>query len=113
MDERVEKHMHANHAFARQRGLTHEDIAELESTYLLLMNVLDFPELQDDPVARVKELEFELQRLWKFPQDAKFHRYQLYIKGCTCPRMDNAELFGITEDRYATSDCPWHWKGEK
>lgn len=102
-----------NMPLARSRNLTDKDIEELEATYLLLRNVLEYPELTGDPTAKVTELEYELQRLWKFPQDAKFHKYQLFMKGCTCPVLDNAELYGHTKARYIAGDCPWHYKGDK
>jgi hypothetical protein len=108
--EAIDMHLEANEDFARSRGLSEKDIEELKDTYVSMSDVLNHPEGYPDPVSTVRVLEFKLQRQWKFPEDAKFHHYSLYIKGCTCPRMDNAELIGFTEDRYATSDCPWHWK---
>lgn len=108
--ERLALHMAINYEFAVKQGLTEEEIAALPSRYLLLDDVLSNPEKYDDPVATVEKMEFDLQEAWHFPRDKRFHKYQLWIKGCTCPRLDNAELFGHTEDRYAVSDCPWHWR---
>ena len=50
--------------------------------------------------------ENQLQELWGFSKDAKFHRFWQTPK-CTCPKMDN-------EDAYPTgyynisADCPLH-----
>lgn len=109
----IKTHLEANWDFARQQGLTDTEIAELPAAYAAMVDVLDNPEKYDDPALKVRELEFDLQKRWHFPEDAKFHKYQLFIKGCKCPVMDNWELIGYTEERYSTSDCPWHWKERK
>lgn len=102
--------MYYNEELADSQGLTDEDRLELDELYLDLNFALDNPEVFDSVEEAVRQLEFELQRVWRFTQDPKFHRYQLEIKGCTCPRLDNFELFGHTASRYITSDCPWHWR---
>jgi hypothetical protein len=104
--------MHYNEALADKQGLTAEERNALDLTYDLLFDILENPERYEDVETKVRDLEFRLQKEWKFPQDPKFHRYQLEIKGCTCPRMDNYELIGHTADRYRVSDCPWHWSAE-
>lgn len=50
--------------------------------------------------------EFELQKLWGFPEDQQYHKFWK-MQGCTCPKMDN-------EDAYPTGfyvnngSCPLH-----
>ena len=102
--------MHYNEALANKQGLTAEERVELDATYEALDWALNNPETIGDVETVVRAFEFQLQEQWKFGKDARFHRYQLEIKGCTCPRIDNFELFGHTADRYRVSDCPWHWK---
>lgn len=54
----------------------------------------------------IRQCEFELQKLWKFSEDDRFHRFWETPK-CECPKMDN-------EDRYPTGQyvinlsCPIH-----
>ena len=55
---------------------------------------------------KVTELEFELQRLWGFPQDKEFHKYWLNIGSCTCPKMDNMDRLGY--GRIINLGCPVH-----
>ena len=55
---------------------------------------------------RVTELEFELQRLWGFPQDEEFHRYWLSVGQCYCPHIDNLERLGY--GRIINLGCPVH-----
>ena len=104
--------MHYNEALAEKQGLTSVQRMRLDQKYEELFSVLYSPENWNAPEAQVRKIEFDLQKLWKFPQDPKFHRYQLEIKGCRCPKLDNYELIGHTADRYRTSDCPWHWNEE-
>jgi hypothetical protein len=50
--------------------------------------------------------QFALQRAWKFPENADYHRWW-WIKGCTCPKIDN-------DDNYPygyyvrVQDCKYH-----
>jgi hypothetical protein len=72
--------------------------------------VLDNPELYDDPVKRIEEIEYLLQSTWGFPENKASHSYWNKIKGCTCPKDDNFFAFG-TGVRYYNRNCIWH--GEK
>lgn len=105
--------MHYNEALADRQGITEEKRVLLDATYEELFYAFEHPEVFGDVELVVRNLEFKLQELWKFPQDPKFHRYQQHIKGCTCPRLDNMDLFGHDEHRYRVSDCPWHWLNKK
>ena len=55
---------------------------------------------------KVTELEFELQRLWGFPQDEEFHKYWLSVGSCSCPNMDNMDRLGY--GRIINLGCPVH-----
>lgn len=101
--------MFYNELLANQQQLTEETRLELDETYKDLFFAFDNPEVFDNIERVVQNLEFRLQELWGFPQDPKFHRYQQHIKGCTCPVIDNMDLFGHDASRYRTSNCPWHW----
>jgi hypothetical protein len=96
-----------NEALLKKQGINKETEALLEDEYNFLSSVLADPELYTDPVAEVEKREYNLQRLWGFPQDRNYHRYWKHIKGCTCPKRDNEDpmYFGR---RITVSDCPWH-----
>ena len=50
--------------------------------------------------------EFELQKLWGFPEDARFHRFWEAPK-CTCPKMDNEDSY--PSGYYVNNlNCPLH-----
>ncbi len=51
------------------------------------------------------EIEFELQRLWKFKEDINFHRFWEAPK-CFCPTMDNED--GYPYLSYRNHICPLH-----
>lgn len=51
-------------------------------------------------------LQFELQRAWGFPVDAKYHAFW-YIPGCECPQMDNNERYP-TGYYVINKQCPLH-----
>lgn len=68
---------------------------------------------ETDDVARLRELaskvmvyEYQLQDLWKFKMDAKYHKWWLLPK-CTCPKLDNEDIYpsSIT---YMSGECPIH-----
>ena len=54
------------------------------------------------------ELEFELQELWGFPRDSKYHRFW-NIPKCTCPKMDNEDFYP-SKHCYMDLECPIHGK---
>lgn len=50
--------------------------------------------------------EFELQKLWGFPEDGRYHRFWLAPK-CSCPKLDNEDLYPSIY-YYIEGDCPIH-----
>ena len=95
--------MYYNEELADTQGLTAEDRLELDELYLDLAFASRHPETFDNIEEVVRQLEFALQKTWKFPQDPAYHRYQTGIRGCACPKMDNRHGF-----RYRSTKCPWH-----
>ena len=58
--------------------------------------------------AKLVQIEFDLQKLWKFTEDSKFHRLVGYIPHCLCSAMDNDERVGYTDTRIYNERCPIH-----
>lgn len=72
-----------------------EDIKEVHWLKLMfyeMINKTDNPIELKDLVKDVEQCEFELQKLWKFTVDAKFHRWWEYPK-CSCPKIDNNDNY--------------------
>jgi len=54
----------------------------------------------------VTQIDFQLQRLWKFKEDSTYHRFWELPK-CDCPKMDNMDTYG-TGHRYINPNCLLH-----
>lgn len=83
----------------------------IKAVHTMLDLVLDNPGIVGiESVSKVvRGLEFALQKLWNFPQDKNFHRYQFMINGCDCPKMDNEDMFQFGQPyRYYNMECPVH-----
>lgn len=51
------------------------------------------------------QIEYELQDLWKFKRDKKYHRFW-EIPGCECPKLDNEDCY--PHRRVINEGCPYH-----
>lgn len=101
-----------NKDLIKRQNLSAEDVATLEKLHKELDDVVNNPYNYTNPVALIEDIEFQMQRLWKFGENRDMHTHWLRIKGCTCPRLDNMERRG-TPYRVLMGDCPWHgFKGE-
>lgn len=105
-----------NRDLAAVRNITPSNIKrikELHVTRHLLFELakvkLDNRETLKNMVTVLENLEFELQKAWKFEQDNWKHTWWNKIPGCTCPKVDNQDTYG-TPFRYYSGDCPFHGK---
>lgn len=84
-------------------------IKECHKHILTLYTVIDEqndPEVLKEVDGQITDIEFQLQKLWGFPQDKNFHRFWLRPK-CTCPKMDNDDAYP-TGYYNISGDCPLH-----
>lgn len=65
--------------------------------------------LKYDPVQFIEDIEYTMQGIWGFTRDRDYHIHWIDLKGCTCPKIDNQELFGAPY-RVTATDCPHHTK---
>jgi tRNA U55 pseudouridine synthase TruB len=56
---------------------------------------------------RIKEIEFELQKLWRFDQKEFYHKYWFLQPACSCPKMDNYDNLGF-DRRIINCECLIH-----
>ncbi len=103
-----------NERLLEQQKVTPEQEARLYEIYKDMQNLFD--EANNDVnldkngghyAEILEELEFALQDNWNFPRDATRHKYWFTFKKCTCPKMDNRELWGV-DRRIISADCPFH-----
>lgn len=88
------------------------NLEAIKAVHQTRLDIYDAIEAENDPLILrsyaedITLCEFELQKLWGFPEDAKFHRFWEAPK-CLCPTWDN-------EDAYPTGyyvrvlSCPLH-----
>lgn len=56
----------------------------------------------------LEDLEFEMQRVWGFSQNANYHTWWLKGEYCTCPKMDNMDPAFYGGGKIITQGCPVH-----
>lgn len=54
---------------------------------------------------KIRNIEFELQKLWGYSRDAKMHRFWETPK-CECPKMDNRDAYPHLQ--FINEKCPLH-----
>jgi len=54
----------------------------------------------------IEQIDFQLQKLWKFKVDSKYHRFWNLPK-CQCPKLDNMDALGTGRKIYS-KNCPIH-----
>lgn len=54
----------------------------------------------------LQEIEFAMQRAWRFAEDADRHTWWFQAPHCRCPSMDNSDP--IMPNRITVQNCPLH-----
>lgn len=103
--------MTLNSQLLLKQGVTEDEEEGLLNAYAELKDILENPELYENPVELIEELELEIQELWHFNLDRNYHRYWKYIKDCTCPKMDNEDRMYFGR-RIINKSCKWHNGGD-
>lgn len=102
-----------NDDLLKEQGVGEQARNEIIKLTNELTKIIRHPkQFTDSPLLAVKEvelLEYKLQRLWNFEQNAAFHSYWFLLDGCICPKLDNEDRFGSVERVY-NSECKFHGK---
>lgn len=78
----------------------------LRNCYLTLMEIND-SKIDLRYISNIiTQIDFQLQKLWKFKIDSNYHRFWELPK-CECPKMDNRDVYG-TGHRYINPKCKIH-----
>jgi hypothetical protein len=100
-----------NNDLIQEQGLTQEEVNALERLHYELEEELQKPieEIKDIQAYNdnIMAIEYELQRLWHFPQDSNYHTWWFKDPKCLCGSMDNSDMIG-TKYRTINGDCPLH-----
>lgn len=100
-----------NEALIVEKQVSMETQLAIKATHVVLDRILDNPELlgAQGTLEAVQGLEYSLQKLWGFPQDPGYHRFEFKIKGCSCPEMDNFDMWATgMKHRYYNMNCVIH-----
>lgn len=86
--------------------MTEAELECLRAMHRLLAEVKETPQSSKyDPVQFIEDMEYTMQGIWGFSRDRSYHTHWKELKGCTCPKLDNA--MGMPY-RITTVSCPHH-----
>ena len=103
-----------NQNLVNRQKVSADDVQKIVKLQTIRKYFYDFIELSDDKeeIRRldkiITQIEFQLQKLWGFPQDRNFHRW-FDVPKCSCPKWDNAESLG-SDFRIINPNCILHGK---
>ena len=97
-----------------RQGLDQETVSELLQCHADLDDLIEYcnatplEEWVETTPKKVEQLEFTMQRLWGFTEDANYHTHWLRIPYCTCPKMDNTDPVYYGRGKIISGGCPVH-----
>ncbi len=89
-----------------------ETVKKLKAAHYHRLEVITKMEQTDEKLSlrllneEIERIDFELQKLWGFPENSNYHRWWEVPK-CVCPKMDNRDNYG-TKYRIIVENCPIH-----
>ena len=113
MSNRFDKRMPLlNSRLIANQGLNQEEVNKIlklnrvRNCYLTLMEIYDDKDDLRYLCGMITQIDFQLQKLWKFKVDSLYHKFWELPK-CECPKMDNSDAHG-TGHRYINPNCKLH-----
>ena len=106
----MDNQIRINPALAKQQNMSELEIACFELLSTRIESILKRPTMYANPEeipAIIAGFEYVLQDLLHFGMDADKHKYWKSVAGCSCPYMDNDDLWG-TGRRIIDKQCKWH-----
>ena len=103
-----------NSRLVTNQGLDLDEVDKVNKLHKVRNCYLTLMENTDDSVELkrlslfITQIDFQLQKLWKFKVDSAYHRFWELPK-CQCPASDNLDTFG-TGHRYINTNCKIHGK---
>jgi hypothetical protein len=101
-----------NSRLVANQGLDLDEVDKVNKLHKVRNCYLTLMENTDDSVELkrlslfITQIDFQLQKLWKFKVDSAYHRFWELPK-CQCPASDNLDTFG-TGHRYINPNCKIH-----
>ena len=112
-------HSNLNPRLIKQQGLTVEDVISLNALHKEREELFDKFETNnlkklsreeiDELILELEDLEFIMQRVWKFDENRKRHTWWNKMPNCSCRIVGN---YGKETKRIIDKGCPIHGKSE-
>ena len=107
-----------NNRLIEKQGLDEKTVRLIEEKHselnqiIEILNGLDWKEENKAQILQLTEnielMEFTLQKLWGFEQNANYHTHWLRNKFCSCPKLDNRDSIYFGGGKLYRSDCKIH-----
>jgi len=107
-----------NNALIEKQGLNQKDVDTIESlhdnmdTIVNMLNSLEWNDENREQIFQltrsIEVLEFTMQKAWGFSQDKAFHTHWLRNNKCSCPRLDNRDIFYYGRGLIYSGSCKIH-----
>jgi len=110
--------LHLNIRLLQENQVPNENILQMPKYYKKLKNLFNeahklyneysgqIPKDETEIGKQVDEVESKLQELWNFEKNEAYYRYWIELPGCTCPKMDNEDMYVV--HRIINCSCPYH-----
>ena len=103
-----------NSRLVQRQGLNQDVVLDILACHAALDDIIEecaatpLEQWVDSAPKRIEEIEFEMQRLWGFTQDANYHTHWMRIPGCACPKIDNTDPMYYGAGKIISGGCPVH-----
>ena len=107
-----------NNKLIAKQGLDEKTVRTLEGLHesmnqiVTMLDSLEWNEENKEQIFQLTKsielLEFSMQKAWGFPQDKNYHTHWLRNNKCSCPRMDNRDIFYYGGGLIHSSICVIH-----
>ena len=107
-----------NNKLIAKQGLDEKDVRTLEGLHesmnqiVSMLNSLEWNEENKEQIFQLTKsielLEFSMQKAWGFSEDKNYHTHWLRIKFCSCPRLDNKDIFYYGRGLIHSGSCVIH-----
>ena len=107
-----------NRRLIESQGLVDCEVKQIEDLHVIRetlfdnvrgLNPNDADELEmiRHAAVELRDLEFAMQRAWRFEEIKNRHTWWYQIPHCSCPYMDNMDMVGVNE-KWSNGTCPVH-----
>jgi hypothetical protein len=110
--------MNLNPELIDKQGLTDKECKHIVKLHISRCKLFDKMKQENNVrvlrryVKDLTQIEFDLQKAWKFKKDARFHSWWFLSPKCTCPKLDNWDSLG-TGYHVISEECILHGKQHK